>query len=187
MGDQFSFDVFLSHSSKDKAVVRPLAERLRADKLRVWFDEWEVRPGESLPAKIEEGLLRSRVLVLCMSASAFGSAGAQLEARTFQFRDPGNKERRVVPLRLDEAPIEGFLAQLLYISWRPEDRFQEYPKLLEACRPPDDGRAPPVLKLELMPAKAETEGVHRHGWIDNPLAPLATNAESLVIAYLTHA
>ena len=31
MPDEFPFDVFLSHSAKDKAVVRPLAERLRAD------------------------------------------------------------------------------------------------------------------------------------------------------------
>mgnify|MGYP003346446100 CR=1 FL=1 len=30
----FPYDVFLSHSAKDKAVVRPLAERLRADVLR---------------------------------------------------------------------------------------------------------------------------------------------------------
>ena len=27
MPDEFPYDVFLSHSSKDKAVVRPLAER----------------------------------------------------------------------------------------------------------------------------------------------------------------
>ena len=31
MPDEFPYDVFLSHSAKDKAVVRPLAERLRAD------------------------------------------------------------------------------------------------------------------------------------------------------------
>ena len=31
MPDEFPYDVFLSHSSKDKAVVRPLAERLRLD------------------------------------------------------------------------------------------------------------------------------------------------------------
>ncbi len=31
MPDHFPYDVFLSHSAKDKAVVRPLAERLRAD------------------------------------------------------------------------------------------------------------------------------------------------------------
>ena len=31
MPDEFPCDVFFSHSAKDKAVVRPLAERLRAD------------------------------------------------------------------------------------------------------------------------------------------------------------
>jgi hypothetical protein len=56
MSDQFLFDVFLSHSSKDKAVVRPLAERLRADGLRVWFDEWELKPGDSIPKKLDDGL-----------------------------------------------------------------------------------------------------------------------------------
>ena len=136
MPDEFKYDVFLSHSSKDKALVRVVAERLRKDGLRVWFDEWVLRPGDSIPAKIEEGLEHSRVLVLCMSANAFGSDWAQLEAGTFRFRDPLNKERRFIPLRLDDAPIKGSLAQFLYINWLVRDRKQGYPKLLEACRPP---------------------------------------------------
>lgn len=93
MSDEFQYDVFLSHSSKDKAVVRPLAERLRKDGVKVWFDDWILKPGDSIPSKIEEGLERSRVLVLCMSANAFGSDWAQLESGTFRFRDPLNKER----------------------------------------------------------------------------------------------
>jgi len=109
MPEEFPYDVFLSHSAKDNPVVRDVAERLRKDGLRVWFDEWEIRPGDSIPAKIEEGLERSRVLVLCMSANAFGSDWAQLESGTFRFRDPLNKERRFLPLRLDDAPIEGSL------------------------------------------------------------------------------
>ena len=108
--ETFTYDVLLSHSAKDKAVVRPLAERLRADGLKVWFDEWVLKPGDSTPAKIEEGLEHSRVLVLCMSANAFGSDWAQLEAGTFRFRDPLNQERRFIPLRLDDAPIKGSLA-----------------------------------------------------------------------------
>src|SRR5258707_10045905 len=119
MSEQFSFDVFLSHSSNDKQVVRAIAERLRADGLRVWFDDWEIRPGDSIPAKIEEGLEHSRVLVLFMSASAFGSEWAQLEAGTFRFRDPLNKGRRLIPLRLDDAPIKGSLMQFRYINWLP--------------------------------------------------------------------
>jgi hypothetical protein len=120
MDTQFSYDVFLSHSAKDKAVVRAIAERLRKDGLKVWFDEWVLKVGDSIPAKIEEGLEHSRVLVLCMSANAFGSDWAQLEAGTFRFRDPLNKERRFIPLRLDDAPIKGSLAQFLYINWLPE-------------------------------------------------------------------
>jgi len=129
MSQNFQYDVFLSHSAKDKAVLHLLAERLRKDGLKVWFDEWVLKPGDSIPAKIEEGLERSRVLVLCMSANAFGSDWAQLESGTFgrgnlPFRDPLNKEHRFLPLRLDDAPIKGSMAQFLYTNWRPTDKQQ---------------------------------------------------------------
>jgi hypothetical protein len=39
MPEDLEYDVFLSHSAKGKAAARPLAERLRADGLKVWFDE----------------------------------------------------------------------------------------------------------------------------------------------------
>ena len=112
MPDEFQFDVLLSHSAKDKAVVRPRADPLRADGVKVWFDEWVLKPGDrieknpSKTAKIEEGLERSLVLVLCTSANAFDSAWGLLEAGTLRtgqrpFCDPLNKERRFLPLRLD--------------------------------------------------------------------------------------
>jgi len=77
---EFTHDVFLSHSSDDKTIAREIAERLRDDGIRVWFDQWEILPDDSIPAQIEAGLEHSRVLVLCMSANAFGSDWAQLEA-----------------------------------------------------------------------------------------------------------
>jgi TIR domain len=107
----FPYDLFLSHSAKDKAVVRPLAERLRKDGVKVWFDEWVHKPGDNIPAKIEEGLECSRVLVLCMSAHAFGSDWTQLGSGTFRFRDPLNKERRFLPLLLADC-------ELAYTPWR---------------------------------------------------------------------
>jgi TIR domain len=121
MGEIFTFDVFLSHSTRDKVVVSEVANRLRTDGLRVWFDEWMLRPGDSIPAKIEEGLEHSRVLVLCMSANAFGSDWAKLESGTFRFCDPLNKDRRFIPLRLDDAPIKGSLAQSRWADWHTND------------------------------------------------------------------
>jgi hypothetical protein len=47
--------------------------------------------------------------MFCLSAQAFGSDWAQLEAdtcgrRNLRFRGPLNRERRFIPLRLDDAP-----------------------------------------------------------------------------------
>ena len=130
--DEFPYDVFLSHSAKHETVVRDVAERLREDGLRVWLNESEIRLGDSIPAKIEAGLGHSRLLVLCMSAQAFSSDWAQLEAGRFRFRDQLNQDRRFIPLRLDDAHIKCSLAQFLYINRRADDWEQGYPKLLEA-------------------------------------------------------
>ena len=54
MDAQFSYDVFLSHSAKDKAVVRPLVERLLVavrKHLKMWFDEWAIEPGDISQAR----------------------------------------------------------------------------------------------------------------------------------------
>jgi hypothetical protein len=150
MDETFDYDVFLSHSSRDKAVVRPIAERLRSDGLKVWFDEWVLKPGDSIPARIEEVLEHSRVLVLCMSANAFGSDWAQLESGTFRFRDPLNRERRFIPLRLDDVPIKSSLAQFLYLVASAEPRKR-------ICKAP--GRLPPSRKAAI-PAGSRLGGGH---------------------------
>ena len=131
---RYRYDVFLSHSSADKPVVRELAEQLRAAGLRVWFDEWLIQPGDLISAKIEEGLEHTAVLLLCMSANAFGSDWVSLEGHTAIFRDPQNLERRFVPLRLDDAPIKAMLRGYAYIDWRPAaDREAGWGRLLGAC------------------------------------------------------
>jgi glycosyltransferase involved in cell wall biosynthesis len=134
MSDSFVYDVFISHSKKDKEVVQPIAERLRRDGLKVWFDEWMLRPGDNILAKVEDGLEHSRTIVLCMSANAFESDWAKMEAGSFRFRDPMNKDRRFIPLRLDDAPIKGSLAQYLYINWVSKTPEVAYSKLLASCR-----------------------------------------------------
>lgn len=66
------YDVFISHASEDKeAVVRPLAHALSNKGLKVWYDEFELRIGDSLRRKIDVGLARSRFGVVVLSRSFF--------------------------------------------------------------------------------------------------------------------
>lgn len=62
------YDVFISHASEDKeAVARPLAEALRNNGLSVWYDEFELRIGDSLRRKIDKGIAKSNFGVIVIS------------------------------------------------------------------------------------------------------------------------
>jgi hypothetical protein len=74
------YDVFISHASEDKhGVVRPLAEALRAGGLKVWYDEFELRIGDSLRRKIDRGLANSRFGVVVLSQSFFSKGWTNYE------------------------------------------------------------------------------------------------------------
>ena len=62
------YDVFISHASEDKDdVARPLAEALRENGLSVWYDEFELRIGDSLRRKIDKGIANSNFGVIVIS------------------------------------------------------------------------------------------------------------------------
>ena len=64
------YDVFISHASEDKDdVVRPLANALLERGLKVWYDEFELKIGDSLRRKIDRGLANSRFGIVVLSSS----------------------------------------------------------------------------------------------------------------------
>lgn len=74
------WDVFVSHASEDKdEVVRPLAAALREQGLRVWYDEFEMRIGDSLRRKIDQGIARSAFGVVVLSNAFFAKNWTQYE------------------------------------------------------------------------------------------------------------
>lgn len=135
MSPNFEYDVYLCHSSEDKPAVRELAERLREDGLRVWFDEWNIQPGDRISKRIQYGLQHSRKLVLFMSPNTPDSEWVELETDAAIFRNPSNSERRLIPLLLVDTEIPEMLKPIMYVDWRNKDA-QEYERLLKACRTP---------------------------------------------------
>jgi hypothetical protein len=74
------WDVFISHAHEDKdEIVRPLAHVLQQHGLRVWFDEFELRMGDSLRRKIDQGIAHSAFGVVVLSTAFFAKNWAQYE------------------------------------------------------------------------------------------------------------
>jgi TIR domain len=91
------FDVFISHASEDKDFARPLAHKLQALGLRVWFDESAMKPGDSLRQEIDKGLAGSDFGVAVLSKHFFKKQWTQAELNgLFTLKLEG--KNRIIPV-----------------------------------------------------------------------------------------
>jgi len=68
--DSTEYDVFVSHAWEDKKdFVDELVNALRALNIRVWYDTSEMKWGDSLRKRIDEGLRKSRFGIAVLSPS----------------------------------------------------------------------------------------------------------------------
>lgn len=99
LGSEPGYDVFISHATEDKdEIVRPLAEALRALDLRVWYDEYELKIGDSLRRKIDHGLVTSRFGVVVLSGAFFAKGWSQYELDGLVSREMGSGEQLILPI-----------------------------------------------------------------------------------------
>jgi hypothetical protein len=101
-GQNFPFHVFLSHASTDKPEVLRLIEILKNAGITYWVDHERINFGDGIVAKIEDGLKRSRYVVVCLSDSLAASGWCRAEYGPILYREfSGDTSRRVIPLSLD--------------------------------------------------------------------------------------
>lgn len=74
------WNVFVSHASEDKdSFARPFARRLAEMGLSVWFDEFVLKPGDSLRRSLDKGLGSSEFVVAVLSKHFFKKQWTQRE------------------------------------------------------------------------------------------------------------
>jgi len=67
------YDLFISYSSEDRETfVRPFAKQLRKSGFRLWYDEFELKPGDRLSESIDYGLSHSKAGIVVLSPSFLG-------------------------------------------------------------------------------------------------------------------
>jgi len=112
--------VFISYSSKDRPVARRIGADLQKRGIRVWLDEFEILPGDSIVDKIAEGIRASEYLVVLISRSSVGSTWVRREFEIAFGRDREASERRIIPVRVDDAPVPPYLAAIHILDLRPD-------------------------------------------------------------------
>lgn len=88
----------LTHGKTRGRFARPLARRLRALGLKVWFDEFSLKVGDSLRESIERGLSRSRYGIVIFSKSFFAKKWTKAELSGLFSREMEGKRKKTVIL-----------------------------------------------------------------------------------------
>jgi hypothetical protein len=109
------FDVFLSHSSKDKTAVDAVCAALESAGIRCWVAPRDVRAGVQYATGIMEGIDSCRVMVLIFSSHANASQQVHREIER-----AASKGLIIIPFRIEEAmlakPVEYFLGQIHWLD-----------------------------------------------------------------------
>ncbi len=154
----YDYDVFLSHSSADKAWVEGLGHDLESNclgdrNLKVFLDKWDIPGGANIPLHLDGALKKSAFILLVMSPEMLTSDWCTAEWTSQFYSDPTNRLGRILPIRFRDLSLDkssridvpSFLANLNYFDYRtPGDYKRETERLVARIRgerPPRGGRS----------------------------------------------
>lgn len=109
---------FICHASEDKAAARELAQSMKRLGADVWFDEWEIRVGDSIVQKIDQALGAVSHLIVLLSEKSIKRPWVQKELSSALIRQLSERSITVLPLRLDGCAIPPILADIRYADAR---------------------------------------------------------------------
>ena len=92
------YDLFISLASEDKEeIVRPLAEELQKLGVKVWYDEFTLKVGDSLRKSIDHGLLKSKYGTVILSSTFCSKSWTQYEFDSMVTREM-NGHKMILPI-----------------------------------------------------------------------------------------
>ena len=117
MADHPKYTVFLSYSWNDQQTVFSFRNALAANGIDVWMDTNNVKPGDHIGSRIEEGLRRTDIYVVFLSQSATSSPWVRREI-SYAVQLADKKKLTPIPVLLDAAEVPIEFSGLLYIDAR---------------------------------------------------------------------
>jgi len=124
--------VFLSHNWEDKDIARALASKLSARGIGVWLDEAEIRLGDSLIEKIRAAIDEVEYVVALLSKNSIDSPWVNKELDIAMNQEIESRRVKVLPIRLDDSDLPGFLKGKLYGDLRSPEKLDRVLTLIEA-------------------------------------------------------
>jgi TIR domain-containing protein len=113
-------DIFVSHSSRDRAAASHLSINLNFCAIDVWLDDWELEVGQSLTDEIAKAMEGSRFIAILITENYNKTVWTKTEYKKALAREQKEKRTVMLPLIVGEAQIPDFLEDKIYIDLRTD-------------------------------------------------------------------
>lgn len=113
-------DIFISHSSRDKAAAKHLATTLNFCAIDVWLDDWELEVGQSLIDGIAKAMEDSRFIAILITENYNKTVWTKTEYKKALAREQKEGRNVMLPLIVGEAEIPEFIEDKIYIDLRTD-------------------------------------------------------------------
>jgi len=143
MARSWKWDFFISYARRDRQWAEWIAWSLEAAGYRVLIQAWDMVPGTNWVLSVEEGVRLSERTIAVMSKAYLKSDWTQVEAQVALRRDPLGRERRLLPVRIEECRVEGLLGLIVRIDLFGRSESDARQALLDGVRQAARGRAKP--------------------------------------------
>jgi tetratricopeptide (TPR) repeat protein len=128
--------VFISYSSKDKEFSERLASDLKGYGLGVWFDQWEIKVGDSIIEKISQGIEQNNFLAIVLSSTSVQSNWVKKELNSALVSEIEKKSIIVLPILYEKCNIPILLQEKKYANFT--ENYERGLKELLSVLLPDD-------------------------------------------------
>lgn len=112
--------LFICHASEDKPFVDKLCRLLAEANVPVWYDRREIRVGDSIVQRINEGLGEASHLAIVLSHSSIAKPWVMKEMSAGLMRHLSEASVRVLPIVIDTCSIPPILADIRYANCRAD-------------------------------------------------------------------
>lgn len=120
--------VFISHNSANKKEAREIGLFLTAEDINVWFDEWKIPFGSSIPGHVNNGLDDCTHFILLWSKEALESKWVERELQSILHKSLSREAKNIViiPVCLDDTPLPIIVADKLAVRYSKGDEVDRY-------------------------------------------------------------
>lgn len=111
------FKVFIAHASEDKEKARSIAQDLSKKGYSVWFDEWEIKVGESIVDKINQGIKKTAFMIVLLSKVSINKPWVNVEMNAGFVKELQMKKVYILPALIEWCEIPPLFSDKKYANF----------------------------------------------------------------------